>query len=635
MSLKDTEELRILADEPRLQSLFLLLFRYEDYLTSMQLAEELGVTSRTIKSDILLIKQVFSATDVFITSKPSKGYKLKVAAKETENEIKKFFQIYPSISSESEFDHRVRYIIRRLLSADESVKVEDIQAEISVSYSLNHEMQEVKKMLAKYDLRLKVRPHYGMYVEGDLFKKIMVTVRMYRYFDKSTNHDFGIEAYNQLFYCEDSEKLAIRRTFYETMIHSRLVFSDINAERFIIYLLYFRNQALQKSSSHLILPAIDFDYSATDEYELVVELLQKLKIKFGGFDFNKETIQFLTYIAVFSTDLYRFVDCSKENYNTLVPLAEEIRNFILRGISQYLQIDVSDDYTCLKDLLKIMIPISLKIKLGVSDSVDLRYKDFKNEGTQSLIRYYSSIVYQNFFQVYRYSFSKREQQLIFSTILGVINRINLSHRKLRLAIIAIDGRLATQPLKFNLQHYFSEFIERIETKVLYELETLENQKFDYYLCSDYGKKLNISCEPIFYIEEEMNEFKYLDSLKHIFFQAYDYDKKLPSIKLKTLSAEGRDYRELRTSAKETIIQNDEVQIYCDINAENEEFTIFRITENLKKNEKYSINVKTKIDGDKQKLKMLVNIIDQIIANPLKLDTFIEEENINYSHFLVD
>ncbi|MDN6422292.1 MAG: HTH domain-containing protein [Tetragenococcus koreensis] len=632
MSFESTDELRILADEPRLQSLFLLLFRHEGYFTSMRLAEELGVTSRTIKSDILLLKQIFHTEDIFIASKPSKGYKLEVTDKGTENKIKQFFQIFPSISSESEFDHRVRYVIRRLLSADEPVKMEDIQAELSVSFSLNHEMQEVKKMLAKYDLHLKSRPHYGMYIEGALFKKIMVTVRMYRYFDKSINNDFGITAYNQLFSCDELEKTAIRGTFYETIIHSRIVFSDINAERFIIYLLYFRNQVLQERSLQLSLPTIDFDYRATDEHGLVVELIQKLKIKFVGFDFSDEVVQFLTYIAIFSTDLYRFVDCSKENYNTLVSLAEEIRNFILKGVSQYLQIDIFDDYTCLKDLLKIMIPISLKIKLGVSDSIDLRYKDFKNEGTQSLIRYYSSLIYQNFFSTYGYSFSEREKQLIFSTISGVINRISLSHRKLRLAIIAIDGRLATQPLKFNLQHYFSEFIERIETKVLYELETLENQKFDYYLCSDYGKKLNITCEPIFYIEEEMDEFAYTDSLKHIFFQAYDYDKKLPDILLKNISSV--DKKAFNKVTTETFIQNEAVQVHFDLNAKEEEFTIFRVVESVDE-KKYYINIKTQIAGEKQKLKMLVNIIDQIMAAPLKLDTVNSEQTISYSHFLID
>lgn len=143
--MKNTDELRILADEPRLQSLFLLLFRHDGYFTSMQLAEELGVTSRTIKSDVLLLKQIFYTEEVFITSKPSKGYQLEVMNKETENKIKQFFQIYPSISSESEFDHRVRYIIRRLLSSEEAVKEEDIQTEIAVSYSLNREMQEVDR----------------------------------------------------------------------------------------------------------------------------------------------------------------------------------------------------------------------------------------------------------------------------------------------------------------------------------------------------------------------------------------------------------------------------------------------------------------------------------------------------------
>ncbi|NRR75191.1 hypothetical protein HRD57_04705 [Tetragenococcus halophilus] len=72
-----------------------------------------------------------------------------------------------------------------------------------------------------------------------------------------------------------------------------------------------------------------------------------------------------------------------------------------------------------------------------------------------------------------------------------------------------------------------------------------------------------------------------------------------------------------------------------MSASEETFTIFHTDEEEVEERNYYISVKTQIAGDKQKLKMLVNIIDQIMTNPLKLGLINEKENISYSHFLVD
>lgn len=127
----------------------------------------------------------------------------------------------------------------------------------------------------------------------------------------------------------------------------------------------------------------------------------------------------------------------------------------------------------------------------------------------------------------------------------------------------------------------------------------------------------------------MNELEYTDSLKHIFFQAYDYDKKLPDISLE----EGEEA--LDVSTLEAFIQNDTVRIYFDLNADEEKFVVFRRNDDDIEENKYCINIKTQIAGDKQKLKMLVNIIDQIMADPMKLDAIKKEKNTSYSHFLIN
>ncbi|GMA08763.1 hypothetical protein GCM10025886_19140 [Tetragenococcus halophilus subsp. flandriensis] len=127
----------------------------------------------------------------------------------------------------------------------------------------------------------------------------------------------------------------------------------------------------------------------------------------------------------------------------------------------------------------------------------------------------------------------------------------------------------------------------------------------------------------------MNEFEYTDSLKHIFFQAYDYDKKLPDISLE----EGEEALDISTL--EAFIRNDKVRIYFDLNADEEKFVVFRRNEDDIEENKYCIKIETQVAGDKQKLKMLVNIIDQIMADSMKLDAIKKEKNTSYSHFLIN
>ncbi|GGC90112.1 BglG family transcription antiterminator [Enterococcus wangshanyuanii] len=636
------KSMAFLEDKARFKALFLLLLRSPEFVKSDRLAAELGVTSRTIKSDIQLLKEELDKIGITVLSKRSKGYALEIHDTEYEKQIKEFYQIYQSTTIDSEFDMRVHYILRRLLTADQFVKMDFLQDELVTSSSLRKELLHVKELLSEYGLLLMARPHYGMAIQGSEYKKIMLTIRVYKHFNKVSNPDFGIPAYNKLFFCQPEEKNKIRKVFYKTMIKSRVVFSDINAERFFIYLIYFRNK---QQLTHLAFPKLAFRYTQTEEYALVVEMIQKLRNQFSGFEFSDEVIEFLTYIAVISSDLYRFKDCTKENYDSLIELGEETRNFLLRELSEALQIDVFDDYTCIKDLLKIMIPISLKIKLGVSDCIDLGYENIREYKNEPLLEHYMFKLCESFQEKYGYKISTREQHMLFNIFLGMLNRIILEHRKLKLAIIAIDGRLSTQQLKFNLQHYFSEYIEKIETRVLYELDFLKEQSYDYYLCSNYGKNMTIDYAPIYFAEADMTEFEYVDSFRHIFLDAFDYDKIMPDLSfvemnpkykfnhfpIETYFQSESNYEEINLNGR------NQIHVYFDLQSKKEGIQIFSFPKTDDKNsdgQEYYLLVDLAIGEDKQKLRMFLNIVNSLALDKGKLRTVCDKKEATYSHFFL-
>lgn len=51
-------KLAFLENNSRFKALFLLLLRSEDYKKSEELAKDLGVTSRTIKNDFKILKEL-------------------------------------------------------------------------------------------------------------------------------------------------------------------------------------------------------------------------------------------------------------------------------------------------------------------------------------------------------------------------------------------------------------------------------------------------------------------------------------------------------------------------------------------------------------------------------------------------
>lgn len=641
------KKLSFLDDNSRFKALFLLLLRSDDFKKSESLANDLGVTSRTIKNDLKILKNELYELNIKLIAKQSKGYKLEIDDKETENYLKAFFQIYQANAIDNEFDTRIQYIIRRLLVSKKPIKMESLQEElcINVNNSLSRELQQIKKILSTYQLSLVIKPHHGMYIKGDNFAKTILLIRMYKFFDKNSTPEFRIEDYNKIFDCEENEKENIRKIFIKTITKSRIVFSDVYIERFIIYLIYFRNKVLANEAIDLNIPNIDLQYSNTEEYELINELVDKLRNQYKGFDFSKEVIQFLTYIAIMSTDLYRFKDCSEENYGTLLESAEETRNYMLNKFSDYFQINMYDDYTCMKDLLKIMIPISIKIKLGISDDIDVGFHNVTDIEMKPILGFYVRKLSIEFYEEYNYYFSDREKYLIFNIFLGFMNRIILSHRKLKLAIIAINGRLSTQQLKFNLQHYFSEFIEKIETRVLYELESIDNLNYDYFLCTEYGKNMNISYEPIYFADESMTESDYVDSLNNVFFDSYGYDDILPPISLNKIEEKYRfdiflveDYLQFGCKYEKLYINSkSEIQVYFNFNSSKEEVKIFYFAnkEDITLHcEKYFIIVNINIGESKQKLKMILNVIDKIAENPEILMKQCQNNYTSYKYFFI-
>src|SRR5699024_6759137 len=145
---------KILNSKKRYKAIFLLLLRSNDFITSLEVANILKVSARTIKSDIKEMKESLESYPLMITSTRSKGYLLKIDSKEVHNNLLEYYKTAQTSTIRSEFEERVNYLLKVLL-IEKEVSLEDLEEMLFLS-RINREMEEVNRRLSLYSLKLKI-----------------------------------------------------------------------------------------------------------------------------------------------------------------------------------------------------------------------------------------------------------------------------------------------------------------------------------------------------------------------------------------------------------------------------------------------------------------------------------------------
>ncbi|WP_318504026.1 BglG family transcription antiterminator [Bacillus sp. T3] len=155
--------------------ILLFLGKTKEPVPAEWIAKELDVSDRTVRNEIKLIQEDCDKLGVAIDSCRGKGYQLQVL------DHSLFLEEFSKLIQEkqgkpannfSNLDERVVYLLKRLLLEKQPIKVENLEDEMFVSKStIQNDLKIVRPILAKYNLKLANRPHYGIHVEGDEYMK--------------------------------------------------------------------------------------------------------------------------------------------------------------------------------------------------------------------------------------------------------------------------------------------------------------------------------------------------------------------------------------------------------------------------------------------------------------------------------
>lgn len=137
-------------------------------VTAEYLSKKIGVSSRTIRSDIKLINEELEIKGISIKSKPKIGYAINPFDAMTITVLKKYITEEKCDIAISPED-RVFYILRKLLQNNRQfITLEGLANELYVSKStIDNDTEKVEKWLNRYNLRLLRKPNYGMKILGN------------------------------------------------------------------------------------------------------------------------------------------------------------------------------------------------------------------------------------------------------------------------------------------------------------------------------------------------------------------------------------------------------------------------------------------------------------------------------------
>ena len=149
------------------------LLNDKNYTTAAQLAEQIGVSGKTIRNRLKLLSEELEMHGAELESCTGYGYRLHIvdsqkykAWKAGQTELL-WSEHLPESTSE-----RVAFLLELLLQTDNYVKLDDLCEKLYVSSNtLGTDIREIREILQNCHLRLTSRPGYGIRVEGSEFER--------------------------------------------------------------------------------------------------------------------------------------------------------------------------------------------------------------------------------------------------------------------------------------------------------------------------------------------------------------------------------------------------------------------------------------------------------------------------------
>lgn len=347
-------------------------------MTADEIAKCMGVSVRTIKTDMSDICDELKKVGASIVAKRNEGYSIHVIDSKL---FEPFFdQLSMKLSLKCNFASndmaRFVYIARKLVSSTKYVKINDIADELYMSRStLRESIKDATDFISSYDIETVSKPGRGIKVIGLEHNIRIALVELRTSLYHKVKIDNVVGEYSRWIKCDETERQDIRHDFLRTLRMSELNLPDLETQRLSIYLIVARNRYEAGFKLNFQKKWVE-EIKNYGEYQLSVDIFDSLSKKFSGYDMPEEEIAFFAIMLLCNQDM-GLVETTKNQYPDFYDDAVEYAKDMLDYIYNIYNIDLNKFEWVHKEFKNMIISILVKkhYKLCGRKKFDLRVED--------------------------------------------------------------------------------------------------------------------------------------------------------------------------------------------------------------------------------------------------------------------
>lgn len=428
----------------------------KDYLTSQTLAEELGLSGRTIRKVIRELNLSQEELGLYIHSLPSKGYQLEIlnpALFQSVYQAKK-----AGLASQQQTKHlewqrdREHYLLHQLFFEGECIPSQDLTSLLHISPSaLSKLLAAIRERLAPYSLTLSRSEAGSLEVEG--FERDKRHFIVDYFLSRQVNQPlFGYLEEIPLF-----EKIETRKLYTAILEVSReeeLSLSDYSLTNLLVHLAL----AIERlSSGHIVHPLpLGQEEPYSKAREISLKMMERIRL-YLGIELPQAEADYMALhlLGKGNTSVPR--DFQTISNMDLIVVLEDLSKRLPQGL-------VVDDLL-LEGLREHLSPLLLRLQNGIRLDNPL-YQELKDNYGSLIASTRESL--SKLPCLAHYQVSNPEWAYISLHILAALER-QKSKESLRVLLVCGTGVGSTQVLKHRLISHFGSRLDIVDCVSFYEL----------------------------------------------------------------------------------------------------------------------------------------------------------------------
>lgn len=530
----------------RQRNILLHLVTAEGPLTSDYLAQQLGVSSRTIKSDMAGLAEELHSNGAELLSRRNRGYNLQILDREQFQALYSLTSMKVGRTSSRGEGARMLYIARKLVAAPQGILLDELAEELYLSRgALRIPLREAVQFCESFHLQVVSIPGQGLQVLGEEHLLRLAATELFEMHFHTMELDQADETYAKWVECDSQERQDIRHTFLTILRESPFSMLDMSSQRIGRYLIIARNRRRMGSNVSLPTPWIR-EVRSSPLYKVAEEVYTALDQRFSGFQMDSAETCFLTILLMMGLSP-SLSPAGPEPAPYLSTSAAQLTGSLLELVRRRTGADL-DAIPGARDLLKeSILPIMVQARYGLDGYQTVSGQTEGNYLHLPLEAHFARLLAGELTRQCQCKVSSRDLSILACYMNMLLWQVDYPVKPLRIILSNSDvgGKAYSQLVARRLKEHWPRLIESAEAMSLYEIRKLPPDSYDAVLLG-YSRPRNLST---YYNYDAPADFlllnqphQYFDAVyNNILTEAFDWAAVLPKPQVFRLQENFRYY----------------------------------------------------------------------------------------------